>query len=130
MIAAYCALHQAGYAHSIETWMRNDDFTESSEQPANSEQLAGGLYGVAIGRVFYGESMFMRKTDASKIALSHLADWLQQHDFGVIDCQMNTPHLASLGAREIPRTQFAELLDQYADRSGLADWRGLSERAG
>ncbi len=92
MIAAYARLHQAGYAHSIETWMDGE--------------LAGGLYGVSIGRMFYGESMFSRKTDASKIALAHLAVQLKRWNFGMIDCQMNTAHLASLGAREIPRREF------------------------
>ena len=98
MIAAYGALHEAGYAHSFETWT------------ADGEHLVGGLYGVAIGRAFFGESMFSRKTDASKIALAHLVAHLKQHDFGVIDCQMNTAHLASLGAREIPRGEFSDLL--------------------
>jgi leucyl/phenylalanyl-tRNA--protein transferase len=117
MIAAYTALHEAGHAHSIETWINQD----------GDEKLVGGLYGVAIGRVFFGESMFTRQTDASKIALAHLAAWLQMHDFGVIDCQMNTAHLASLGAREIPRAAFAELLDRHAVRSGLSDWSALSK---
>lgn len=92
MIAAYCELHRLGHAHSVETWME--------------EELVGGLYGVAIGRMFYGESMFSRRSDASKIALAHLAAQLKKWDFGMIDCQMNTPHLASLGAREIPRDEF------------------------
>jgi leucyl/phenylalanyl-tRNA--protein transferase len=117
MIAAYTALHKAGHAHSIEIWINQD----------GEEKLVGGLYGVAIGRVFFGESMFTRQTDASKIALAHLAAWLQMHDFGVIDCQMNTAHLASLGAREIPRAAFAELLDRHAVRSGLSDWSALSK---
>ncbi|OYY92321.1 MAG: leucyl/phenylalanyl-tRNA--protein transferase [Hydrogenophilales bacterium 28-61-23] len=123
MIAAYNALHRAGHAHSIETWMPSENSNENSDE--NGEELVGGLYGVAIGRVFFGESMFMRRTDASKIALAHLAGWLRRHDFGVIDCQMNTPHLASLGAREIARAEFAELLDRHAERPGLSDWRGL-----
>jgi len=113
MIAAYTALHAAGHAHSIETWISGD----------NGDELVGGLYGVAIGRVFFGESMFTRQTDASKIALAHLAGWLHKHDFGVIDCQMNTAHLASLGAREIPRAEFAELLDRHAVRPGLSGWK-------
>lgn len=113
MIAAYTALHHAGYAHSIETWMFETD---------GAATLAGGLYGVAIGRVFFGESMFSRRTDASKIALAHLASWLATQDFGVIDCQMNTAHLASLGAREIPRDEFTQLLDRHAERSGIVDW--------
>jgi leucyl/phenylalanyl-tRNA--protein transferase len=96
MITAYCELHRLGYAHSVETWMDNE--------------LAGGLYGIAIGRMFYGESMFSRRTDASKIALAHLAGQLERWDFGMIDCQMNTPHLASLGAREMPRSEFISRL--------------------
>jgi leucyl/phenylalanyl-tRNA--protein transferase len=117
MIAAYTALHEAGHAHSIETWMPD----------ANGDpELVGGLYGVAIGRVFFGESMFARRTDASKIALAQLADWLQQHDFAVIDCQMNTAHLASLGAREISRSAFCELLDIHAERPGVSDWMHLA----
>lgn len=92
MIAAYVRLHKAGYAHSIETWM--------------DDELVGGLYGVSIGRMFYGESMFSTKTDASKIALAYLTAQLKRWNFGMIDCQMNTAHLASLGAREITRREF------------------------
>src|SRR4051812_31888211 len=92
MIDAYCELHDNGLAHSIETWVDGE--------------LAGGLYGVAIGRMFYGESMFTRMPDASKIALVHLARQLQRWNFGMIDCQMHTRHLAAFGAREIPRADF------------------------
>jgi len=92
MITAYCELHRLGYAHSVEVWMEGE--------------LAGGLYGVAIGRMFYGESMFSRRSDTSKIALACLARQLERWNFGMIDCQMYTPHLASLGAREIPRSEF------------------------
>jgi leucyl/phenylalanyl-tRNA--protein transferase len=118
MIAAYTALHEAGHAHSIETWIRTE----------RGEKLAGGLYGVALGRVFYGESMFTRQTDASKIALAHLVGWLQAQDFGVIDCQMNTAHLASLGAREIPRSEFSGLLDRHAERPAFSGWQTLANR--
>lgn len=117
MIAAYTALHEAGHAHSIETWMLDSD---------GQYTLAGGLYGVAIGRVFYGESMFSRRTDASKIALAHLARWLVEQGFGVIDCQMNTPHLASLGAREISRAEFTQLLDQNCERPAFSGWMQLA----
>lgn len=96
MIAAYGALHDSGAAHSIETWMDAD--------------LVGGLYGVAIGRAFFGESMFARVTDASKIAFVHLVAQLQLWAFGVVDCQMNTAHLAAFGAHEIPRTSFLALI--------------------
>jgi len=92
MVAAYTRLHQAGYAHSVETW--------------RDGQLVGGLYGVAIGRMFYGESMFSREPDASKVALVRLAQQLQRWGFGLIDCQMETPHLASLGACTMPRAAF------------------------
>ena len=98
MIAAYCALHQLGYAHSVETWVGG--------------KLAGGLYGVSIGRMFYGESMFSSVSNASKIALAHLARQLERWQFGMIDCQMNTPHLATLGAREIPRREFIASLKE------------------
>lgn len=97
MIRAYVRLHEAGYAHSVETWIDGE--------------LAGGLYGVAIGRMFYGESMFSRATDASKIALAHLAAQLRRWDFGLIDCQMETAHLASLGARAIARDEFRQRLE-------------------
>jgi leucyl/phenylalanyl-tRNA--protein transferase len=90
--AAYLRLHHLGYAHSVETWIDG--------------KLAGGLYGIAIGKMFYGESMFAHVTDASKIAAAHLARFLGEQGFGMIDCQMNTSHLASLGAREIPRDEF------------------------
>ena len=109
MIDAYCELHRLGYAHSVETWMGG--------------QLAGGLYGIALGRMFYGESMFSRRTDASKIALAHLAAQLKRWDFGMIDCQMNTPHLASLGAREIPRKEFIARLQELINYAPVTAWR-------
>jgi leucyl/phenylalanyl-tRNA--protein transferase len=92
MKQAYLRLHRAGYAHSFETW--------------RDGELLGGLYGVAIGRMFYGESMFSRATDASKVALAALVAELRTREFPLIDCQMHTPLLASLGAREIPRRSF------------------------
>ena len=92
MRRAYVELHELGWAHSVETWCGG--------------QLVGGLYGLAIGRMFYGESMFSLQTDASKIAVAHLARFLESRDFGMVDCQMRTDHLASLGARQIPRTEF------------------------
>lgn len=110
MIAAYGALHARGLAHSIETWVDGE--------------LAGGLYGVALGRAFFGESMFSRRSDTSKIALAHLARQLARWEFGLIDCQVHTPHLASLGAQPLPRTDFvrrlAELVN-YPQRPG--PWR-------
>lgn len=98
MLDAYCNLHELGYAHSVETWMDG--------------KLAGAIYGVAIGHMFYGESMFHRVTDASKIALVHLMRHLEKHGFGMMDCQMKTEHLASLGAREIPRIEFLRRLQE------------------
>ena len=100
MQSAYCTLHELGFAHSVETWV--------------DETLVGGLYGIAIGKMFYGESMFSHATDASKIALAHLARFLDRNGFGLIDCQMNTSHLASLGAREIPRSEFVARLQELA----------------
>ncbi|OZA30433.1 MAG: leucyl/phenylalanyl-tRNA--protein transferase [Hydrogenophilales bacterium 17-61-9] len=107
MVAAYSRLHQAGYAHSVETW--------------HNGELVGGLYGVAIGRMFYGESMFSRMPDASKVALVRLAQQLRQWGFGLIDCQMETRHLASLGARSVPRSVFTA---QLADLVNLAHQPG------
>jgi leucyl/phenylalanyl-tRNA--protein transferase len=98
MVEAYCELHRLGYAHSVEVW--------------SDEALIGGLYGVALGRVFFGESMFHRATDASKIALVHLVQKLRVSKFGMLDCQMHTPHLASLGAREIARNEFSLRLSE------------------
>jgi leucyl/phenylalanyl-tRNA--protein transferase len=110
ILAAYTSLHAAGVAHSVEAWMDGE--------------LVGGLYGVAIGRVFFGESMFMRATDASKVALAHLARQLERWSFGVIDCQMATAHLSSLGAREISRKDFLLALSDlvnYPTHTGT--WR-------
>ena len=109
MIAAYTALHQCGIAHSVETWINGE--------------LAGGLYGVALGRMFYGESMFTRARDASKIALAHLARQLERWGFGLIDCQMNTPHLASLGAREIARVEFIRRLKLLVNCEPPHSWQ-------
>jgi len=109
MIAAYSELHRRGLAHSVETWIDGE--------------LVGGLYGVALGRMFYGESMFTRATDASKIALAHLARQLARWEFGLIDCQMQTAHLASLGAREIPRAAFVRELTSLIERTPPLIWQ-------
>jgi len=101
MRAAYGRLHELGYAHSAETWVDGE--------------LAGGLYGVAIGRMFFGESMFTRRRDASKIAFVHLVEHLRAADYGLIDCQMHTEHLASLGARALPRREFSRRLKDLVD---------------
>jgi len=108
MIAAYCALHRLGYAHSVEVWIAG--------------RLVGGLYGVSIGHMFYGESMFSLVSNGSKIALAHLARQLDRWQFGMIDCQMNTPHLASLGAREISRREFIARLQELVHCAPIADW--------
>lgn len=96
MLEAYCALHRAGHAISAETWING--------------QLVGGCYGVIIGQMFYGESMFHHVTDASKIAFVHLVRQLKHCGVTMLDCQMKTPHLASLGAREITRAAFIKQL--------------------
>lgn len=96
MLAAYSRLHELGWAHSVEAY--------------EGDTLVGGLYGLAIGRMFYGESMFSHRTDASKVAFAHLVRYLVANHFGMIDCQMYTDHLASLGAREIPRDDFVRKL--------------------
>jgi len=101
MQAAYVRMHELGYAHSVEAWQDG--------------RLVGGLYGMALGRVFFGESMFSHVTDASKVCLAHLAAHLESLKFAVIDCQMTTAHLVSLGAREIPRAEFVALIDAHAD---------------
>ena len=109
MVSAYTALHTQGYAHSVETWI--------------ADELVGGLYGVAIGGVFFGESMFARVTDASKIALAHLARQLARWRFGMIDCQMVTSHLASVGAREVPRAEFMRNLAKLVNyQAAHGDW--------
>lgn len=105
MQEAYCRLHALGYAHSVETWIDG--------------QLSGGLYGLALGRCFFGESMFSYKTDASKIALVHLARYLEYGKYAVIDCQMKTAHLASLGAREIPRDTLTSIIEANAHQDTL-----------
>ncbi len=105
MRAAYSELHRLGHAHSVETWI--------------DDKLAGGLYGIAIGQAFFGESMFSDVRDASKIALAHLCAHLKQSGFGIIDCQMETTHLASLGARPIRRHDYVMRLDDLCQRDGL-----------
>jgi leucyl/phenylalanyl-tRNA--protein transferase len=100
MRAAYCELHDRGYAHSVETW----DVT--------SRRLVGGLYGVTLGGAFMGESMFHRVTDASKVALVTLVERLRERGFVLLDAQVPTPHLRSLGAVDLPRAEFLALLER------------------
>jgi leucyl/phenylalanyl-tRNA--protein transferase len=108
MVAAYRSFHAAGFAHSVETWIDG--------------HLAGGLYCVVIGRAVFGESMFTRVPDASKIALAALVAWCRRAQVRMIDCQQNTRHLASLGAREIPRAEFVQQVGSQA-RRGVAPFR-------
>ncbi len=99
--AAYIHLHQTGFAHSVEAWLDNE--------------LVGGLYGIALGQVFFGESMFHTRTDASKVAFATLVKQLGSWGYRLIDCQVHSRHLESLGAQEISRDYFKKLLDQYCD---------------
>lgn len=109
MITAYRKLHQLGYAHSVEVWQEG--------------QLVGGLYGLAIDRIFFGESMFHRRPDASKVGFVQLVKHLQKLDFKLIDCQQATHHLQSLGATTIPRQRFLSMLDQYCvDPTRISSW--------
>ncbi len=110
MMAAYFRLHGLGYAHSVECW--------------SDQNLAGGLYGVLLGRVFFGESMFSRERDASKVALAHLC----RADIQMVDCQVPNPHLSRMGALEIGRRQFIARLDTWCDNeaaslAGIGSWR-------
>jgi leucyl/phenylalanyl-tRNA---protein transferase len=98
MVEAYIRLHHAGYAHSVESWQNGE--------------LVGGLYGIALGSAFFGESMFAKKSSASKIALVTLAEYLRALDYSFIDCQVTTEHLKSLGAREMPRRKFLRMLKE------------------
>lgn len=108
MQKAYIDLHCAGFAHSIESYFEGE--------------LAGGLYGVALGRVFFGESMFYRVSDASKVALAHLARQLARWNFAMIDCQMETSHLASFGARSIARREFTRALKELVNYPPPTAW--------
>lgn len=111
MVQGYQRLHRQGWAHSVEVW-------------ANGE-LVGGLYGVALGRAFFGESMFSRVSDASKVALVHLCRVLEDRGFGLVDCQVLTAHLVRMGAMQIPREQFIELLDKLCAMPGYqGSWDG------
>lgn len=109
MLAAYCRLHDAGYAHSVECW--------------DGDHLAGGLYGVSLGTVFFGESMFSRDRDSSKVALTGLVDYCIHHGFDFIDCQITTAHLKSMGAREMDGAEFYPRLQELVARpSRIGKW--------
>ncbi|MDP3268779.1 MAG: leucyl/phenylalanyl-tRNA--protein transferase [Legionella sp.] len=108
MIEAYTKLHQMGYAHSFEIWQ--------------DKELVGGLYGISLGRAFFGESMFHKVTDASKVALYYLCNTMSEWGFDFIDCQIPTPHLLRLGAKVIGRNEFLHLLEltlQHENKLGL-----------
>lgn len=112
MAEAYGVLHEMGIAHSIEAWYQGE--------------LVGGLYGVALGRIFFGESMFSRRPDASKVALAVLSQQLDKWGFPLIDCQLESDHLLSLGAELIPRMRFRQYLDEFCANPGpKGDWGKL-----
>ncbi len=104
ILEAYYQLHQHGFAHSVETW--------------HNGELVGGLYGIALGKVFFGESMFALMTDASKVAFAHFVSQIQRWDYQLIDCQVQTEHLKTFGAIEIPRPTYRDLLDHLCDTCG------------
>ena len=108
MIEAYQQLHALGFCHSIETYL--------------ADRLVGGLYGVQLGGVFFGESMFSSERDASKVAMARLVEECRARDIHLIDCQIASPHLASLGAREVSRSEFAALLRRFARRGAIGSW--------
>ena len=108
MVQAYCRWHDAGVPHSVETWVGGE--------------LVGGLYGVSLGHMFFGESMFAHRTDASKIALAALVCFCLEHRIPMIDCQQRTAHLASVGARELPRAEFERRLALYLAKPPVTDW--------
>ena len=108
MIHAYCKLHELGYAHSVEVWQNNE--------------LVGGLYGIAIGKVFFGESMFHRQSDASKIGFVQLIQQLSLWGFQLIDCQVTSEHMDSLGARLISRKEFIAQLKQHCQHTDAGKW--------
>ncbi|HWW31071.1 MAG TPA: leucyl/phenylalanyl-tRNA--protein transferase [Steroidobacteraceae bacterium] len=108
MIESYEQLHELGFGHCVETY--------------REERLVGGLYGIQLGQVFFGESMFSLERDASKVALARLVDECRARDIKVIDCQVASKHLASLGAREVSRSQFVGLLRQHAKRAPRGSW--------
>ena len=108
MIASYEQLHELGFSHSIETY--------------EAGRLAGGLYGIQLGQVFFGESMFSIGRDASKVALARLMQECRARDIQVVDCQVASSHLASLGAREVSRARFVALLQRYARRNPIGNW--------
>ena len=113
MMEAYNGLHSEGYAHSVEAYREGE--------------LVGGLYGVSLGGIFFGESMFHLERDASKVALYHLVDFIRKNDFDLIDAQQSTPHMKTLGAEEIPRSRFQEILETSLRKDTFQqNWNELS----
>ena len=112
IIAGYTGLYRLGYAHSSELWLDG--------------KLVAGAYGVSIGRMFYGESMFTRVSDGSKLALAYLVYFLQSHGVSMIDCQQETAHLASLGAAPIPRAQFLAHLQASIEHPQIQSWESIA----
>jgi len=109
LIDAFCGLHEMGYAHSVEAWQEGE--------------LVGGLYGLVIGKMFFGESMFAKVSDASKVAFAHLVSRLKEEGFTLIDCQVSSEHLISLGAREISRQEFTEHINvQISKGNAPSQW--------
>jgi leucyl/phenylalanyl-tRNA--protein transferase len=108
MIESYDQLHRLGFGHSVETY--------------RAESLVGGLYGIQLGQVFFGESMFSLERDASKVALVRLVDECRARDIKLIDCQVASAHLAAFGAREVSRSGFVALLGRYANRTPRGKW--------
>ena len=108
MIHSYDQLHELGFGHSVETY--------------REERLVGGLYGIQLGQVFFGESMFSLERDASKVALARLVEECRARDIQIIDCQVASSHLARFGAREVSRSQFVALLRQHARRTPVGKW--------
>jgi len=116
LTASFCELHRRGISHSVEVWQ--------------GEELVGGIYGMALGKVFFGESMFSRAVDASKIALVALCQHLQRWSFGLLDCQVTNPHLLSMGAQEMPRHEFESRISSLVARPATSDhWQNSFETA-
>ncbi len=124
MIAAYEALHRLGHAHSVETWVRSDPAVSCEASAARGDDLdgwtlAGGIYGVAVGALFAGESMFYRVSDASKVALVALVERLRARGYELFDVQMRTDHTARMGATDIPRDEYLRRLREAVQKTGV-----------
>lgn len=119
MIATYTEIHRMGLAHSVEVWR---------DHPESDAELVGGLYGIALGQIFFGESMFSRADNASKVGFAHLVQLLRSWQFALIDCQVANDHLFSLGATEIPRENFQQILLDFtqAPSIGAERWQAAN----